>query len=230
MKRSYIRVPKSHEESLAKLFSLPEDTLVALTRALDEAPPTLSIRELADHVASKTHLDADDSYDLLRILTMLYTVRAKQSVDAATFTENLCRAARETGREELQAPKAGWERFKKGLAELFGLDHSLGVTAKALDVLTEHDRVFCDARVLTDIRPVFAADVEKDPSTFIMIHNLRIAYHQDSELKTIYIALDSHNVRELIDVLNRAVNKEKSLKSLATQLGLSILPIQSRED
>ena len=55
----------------------------------------------------------------------------------------------------------------------------------------------------------------------MIIHNLDIHYHKDSEVhKDIYIAMDSNDIKELLDVLQRAQKKEEVLLALLTKTGI----------
>lgn len=230
MARAFLRVPKSQAEPLARLLKLPESDASSLERALSDAKPSLSLKRLSDEVAGAAGLTPEATYELIRVLAMLYTTRDRAGAGLSEFLADVERAARETDRDDLQSPAIGWDRAKQRLERLLKLDGSLGVTAKALDVLTEHEKVFCDARVLTDVRPIFAADVEHSPDAFILVHKLRIAYHQDGALETTYIAMDASDVETLLAVLKRASSKEKSLESLAEKSGLPVLRAKSHAD
>jgi hypothetical protein len=48
--------------------------------------------------------------------------------------------------------------FAERLSTLLNLECLL-LAARAMDIGTEHDRVFHDARIFTDVRPVFGPDV-----------------------------------------------------------------------
>jgi hypothetical protein len=89
------------------------------------------------------------------------------------------------------------------------------VTSKALELMTEYDRIFCQngARVVSDIRPVFSTDLH--PKAAVIVHQLRIAYHEggQTEPRQFFVALDSSDLRQLKSVLERAEEKEQQLRA-----------------
>jgi hypothetical protein len=54
------------------------------------------------------------------------------------------------------------------------LDDTVGTAAKAGPVLTEHERIFEDARILTDVRPIFHPDLSEKPNAAVIVHMLRL--------------------------------------------------------
>ena len=68
----------------------------------------------------------------------------------------------------------------------------MGLDSKADDLRTEDERVFCTAKILTDLRPVFGSHVEDGPHGMIVVHLLKIGYHSGSEkLHEFFVSLDS---------------------------------------
>jgi hypothetical protein len=121
----------------------------------------------------------------------------------------------ESGVEELEFDD-NEERnlFKAHLVQLLGV-RSFSVSARATDLLYEHEHtVHGPMRVLTDIRPIFETDPESDPEGAVIVHTLKISYHDGRRVKEFFIALDSEQVDELIGVLGRASLKAETLKRL----------------
>jgi hypothetical protein len=110
------------------------------------------------------------------------------------------------------------------LARLLGIKASLRITSKALDVLTDADRIFYSAKILTDIRPVFD-DEGKEIEAAVIIHNLRIHFGQDDDHRDFFVALDTNDIKELRAVLDRANKKAESLQKLLSNAKISYLDI-----
>ena len=53
----------------------------------------------------------------------------------------------------------------------------LSMIAKARSLHIDHANVFCSARVITDLRPVFDADVGEEPTDFVVVHTLKLGFH-----------------------------------------------------
>jgi hypothetical protein len=100
-----------------------------------------------------------------------------------------------------------------------------GVTAsaKALDLLSEHERLFLTARILTDLRPVFGEGEVATPTAALITHTLKIEYHDASGRDALYMALDDGDLEKFIEVLTRAQKKSSSLRSLVATTGMTLL-------
>jgi hypothetical protein len=101
------------------------------------------------------------------------------------------------------------------VAEALVLDETVGTAAKTGPVLTEHERIFLSARVLTDIRPIFHPNLSEKPNAAVIVHMLRIAsrdifgsHHAE------YFALDANDIRVLKNIADRAIRKEETIKAL----------------
>jgi hypothetical protein len=97
----------------------------------------------------------------------------------------------------------------------------LETCAKARALLVTHDKGYQGARIITDIRPVFESDPTKEPSAAVLVHTLRLEYHESGEHKSIFIALDSDDIKGLQDTICRAKEKESTLLKLIAKMGSS---------
>ena len=105
------------------------------------------------------------------------------------------------------------EPFATRLESLLSIE-SLQGAIKALDIITEHQKVFTGARILTDIRPVFTEDVKKTPLAAVIVHNLKLEYFESDENHELFIALDHDDLTKLIESLQRALEKDSTLRRL----------------
>ncbi len=216
------RVPEIFKQPLGKLLNLPEPDAVALEAVIEHAPPTLLARDLAKMIAAKTPMEFRDAEQFTKLLVSLYSVREKSEEPIPNFVELVCQSAQETGLAELSRENASWERFKERLARLLSFSGSLGVASKAHDVMTEHQHVFCDMRILTDARPVFNPDPKDQPAAVVIVHQLKIVYHEGITRKEFYVAMDSDDIRTMKKMLDRATTKEESLRAL---IGITKVPV-----
>jgi hypothetical protein len=77
----------------------------------------------------------------------------------------------------------------------------------------EYENVYYKSRTITDIRPVFSTEIDSVEAALI-IHTLRIHYHIGAAHKDFYVALDTNDLQQLIDVLERAKVKAEKLKAM----------------
>ena len=204
-----LRLQDQEVAGLATLRDMSEESLNDFLLQLDKSPS--SVPQLRDALP----VEVERAFDALN---SLYQGRSYFEVEPNAFLGDL---------EDALRSKPGWtsvdwEQFRKRLERLFGVE-SLNLTAKALLLQLEYERRYHEARILTDARPVFGSDPSKPPKAAILLHTLRLAYHDNSnEIKEFYIALDSIDLSEFIQVLLRAQEKERTLSSYfdATHLRL----------
>jgi hypothetical protein len=184
---------------------MPEETLNEFLSQLEKSPN--SVPELRNAPPSEVERALD-------ALNSLYQGRTYFEVQPGAFVSDI---------EEALKTKPGWtstewSQFRNRLERLFSID-ALSISAKAVLLQLEYERRYHEARVLTDIRPVFGADPSQPPKAAVLSHMLRLAYHDNSsEIKEFYLGLDSIDLSELIQVLLRAQEKEQTLSGfLETQ-------------
>jgi hypothetical protein len=161
---------------------------------------------------SITNLSPVDAQLVLDAVNSLFRVRAYGDVSVDEFVSDVCEALREEG--ELKANDES--RFRDRLVRLLSVE-ALDVGAKAAILRVEYGNVFCDARILTDVRPVYGKSVSAAPEAMIIMHTLKIAYHRGSaggHLSEFYVALSPDEISDLRAALDRAEEKEKSLRSV----------------
>ncbi len=125
--------------------------------------------------------------------------------------DDLCEAMNEV--DELKLTEERRASFKERMIRLLGIE-SLGTFAKAKDLQAENERTFCDARILTDLRPVFGKSIQDGPKGLVIVHLLKLGYHQDQgEHESFFVALDAEDLNTLKAVIERAEIKAEVIKS-----------------
>jgi hypothetical protein len=119
--------------------------------------------------------------------------------------------------DELSLERDQQATFQERLTALL-CSPSIRFTAKALELSVDYENVFSDCRILTDVRPVFPDDLE-DMAAAVIVDNLRISYFdRDGDLSTFFLAMDQKDLLALREEIDRALEKNKSMRSF---LGVS---------
>ena len=100
---------------------------------------------------------------------------------------------------------------------------ALDVSAKAAGVLTDHQRVFATARILSDVRAVFPEDASLGPAAAVIDHMLRITFLEAGETANFFVALDSADLAILSKTVERAKKKDEALRKLIAAAKLPLL-------
>lgn len=207
-----VTIPEGYEDDFVQLRALGDASVEELLSVLKDEPPALSHYELTERIYPKViSIPRDDLVRIMRILFTLYSLRARASLSAPDFARDILRAMDETGFAGLELSGQDRESFEDRLIQLLGADN-IEIGLKANELLIDHEHTIHSARVLTDIRPVFGDDPENGPKAAVIVHMLKISYHDESnEVKEFYVALDTGDVDRLVDTLERADAKAKGL-------------------
>jgi hypothetical protein len=224
-----LRIPEEYAPGLAEFLKLSSGDLAALLAALRDAKPTLKRADLARSIEQVLSWGGSKVWTIVRLLSSLYAAREQadraEEEEVSDFVTELIAAAERSGKKELSP--ADWEPYYEALIEILSKDTALAVATKATSVMTDHARVFCHCRVLTDLRPIFESDVGKGPAAIVGIHTLKVVYHEENEHREFFVAMDRDDVKELAAHLDRALKKEETLKALCADTPLLFLEVSS---
>jgi hypothetical protein len=206
-----ITIPDEYQPGILKLFSLHDDAVSSLKHVLSTEADDVSARELAGIVSPEIPtVPEKEIYAVLRSLRALYAVRSNMEAPLDEFVSDLADAVEDHFEEGLSAEQV--ERFKKNVAALMTID-PFAIHVKGRDLQTEDERTFCRARILTDLRPVFGEDIEEGPKGMVIMHHLKLGFHQDGpNHNDFHLSMDSEDLQTLKSVIERAEAKAKSLR------------------
>jgi hypothetical protein len=213
------RIPETYRPGFEKIKQLSSSDADALVIALSKAPISGGLKGLTSAVREQvTSLSADDAEAIVRSLYSLYVFRANSDTPLGELVSELTSAMRSTGKPSLAVSEEDRVRFERNISALLSID-TMAVNTKVGLIKTDYPNIFHDARILSDIRPIFGKPDEQ-PVGGTITHTLKIEYHHESEQKEFYVALDSEDLQKMKAVLQRADAKAASLKSLLKAVGI----------
>ena len=203
-------IPESQRPSLDKLRTISESVLEELVSAWERSPSS---------TPSVQGLSSSDASDVNDAVMELYRVREYFDENVGEFSAGIAAALQEA----LDYPVSEVPAFEKRLAKLLAIN-PLSVASKAQILKTEYERKFCTARILTDARPVYIDAPSSPPSAMMIMHNLRITFHDDTgEMREVYITVDDDDLVTLRQLVERAEEKSKSLQSIFAAANIRIV-------
>lgn len=215
-----LHVPKRDRTAFSALISYDADRLGVLLEALENLTPTRSVRNSVRQVADRARLPETEVHQILTVLVSLFTLMDDRAISREKLPDKVLTALEADS--EIELPEAKKGPLRDFLSKVLNLAGTLGVTAKSWNIVRDSERMYCHSRILTDIRPVFVPETEK-PGASIVIHNLKIAYHEGDDLREFFIALDGEDLYELRRVVDRAIRKEENLRQETAKTSLSLL-------
>jgi hypothetical protein len=209
-----LRIPDRFVPGLTAIAALPDDTLAALHRAFAETPDSLATDRLVDHVTAAVPQLSDDARDITEALLSLIALLPEDGSQALQLAQDVANSG------DLDISPDTRAGFAERLGTLLDFE-CLMLAARATDLVAEHERVFHDARVLTDVRPVFGRDANQGPKAAVLISTLKIDFHPISgEVDSLFFALDRADLSRLRMVVDRALTKHDSLHKMLEQTDL----------
>jgi hypothetical protein len=217
------RIPAEHVSGLAGIRDLDNGTFAKLLRVLNEVTPVVHLEKLSSVITQRLpDVKPTTSIEILATVLSLYSLMLRLDLSAQEIASDVCTAIQNSKYKELKLTAGAEKRFKERLVKLLAIE-SLLYTAKAPGIIYEHENVFSDCRIITDIRPIFGLDPQEEPKAAALVHTLCITCRQGEETKEFYIAMDADDLYMLNSTLERAFAKASTLEPVLNKLKLSFL-------
>ncbi len=213
-------IPKRQIEAIGKLLKYNNANLNLLVEIVRDSPPALTAKNLADKFADTTRVPKREAVDVVQTIVATYATRIGRQFSIEKFLEEFCESIQAS---ELKPTKEEMVNFRKFLTEILNLKGNIEITSKAWDILLGNERNFIEAKIFTDLRPVFRENPAEPPAGAVIVHTLKIEYSKDNDRKEVFISLDSSDLQKLKKVVERAGIKEASLLSLVSQTKLPVV-------
>ncbi len=197
-------------KALRDILSLSEEQRDELINLYEESKPHISASRYADKISGKARLTPSDlAYSITRGLIGVLPLKIGQST--SDYLDLLSQARnRDTGKLVFDTEEQ--EIFRDKASLIVTMQNGLNITAKVAGVSDDQDHVFCGARILTDIRPVFGDDVNTGVAASVICHTLKIEYHDDSLHKDFYVVLETGDLQTLKELIQREEQKANILR------------------
>jgi hypothetical protein len=207
-----LRVPAFQADALVALADMEDTSAAALAKALQQATPSVRLARFSQEVADLAGMDVAAASPIVDLLVQLYLLRTDDEHSLEDFVEEVAKASRDPELPVRPAPERE-AALRKNLTLLLGLEESIALVARGADVRRSVERLHCASRILTEIRPVFGRSVREDPRAALLLHTLELSYHGDDGLRSLYVNLDRRGLLELRRTIDRALEKETTLKA-----------------
>jgi hypothetical protein len=199
------------------LARLTDEQAAALLTKLQQSGPVLFRGDVGPFVPEDVPgLSAEDAVELMTALLGAGSYHSSSGDSTDRFAADVASSS------DLKLEPDERSALKSRLTALLSVP-SVAASTKALDLQSEHERLFHSARILTDLRPVFGNEEVTSPTATLITHMLKLEYHEESGHEALYVALDDGDIEQLIQVLMRAQQKSQSLRSLVAASGLTLL-------
>ena len=202
-----LTIPSPQNKAIRELAQLSAEAYDVLRRCVIE---TASTSEPSGFIERTSKVLRDHTALGGQILSALIGIRG--IVDQATMTVSDAAdgVAADARAKELVEDQVSMDRLSTRLAELLNAQ-SVAVSSKVFSLLVADSAPFNDARIVSDVRPVFLGrEPDLEFSGSIIIHQLIIEVSgTPNEQHSSLTASDLHRLRRAVD---RAIEKDRRLR------------------
>jgi hypothetical protein len=217
------RVPKEFRAGLVQIGDLSESAVLELCGLLEENQEVLISRSAAFESARKLReIPPEDAPSLIEALVPLLYWKSSNNEPVEEIVRDVQAELQRGGKGD--GPKLEDDRiesFGKNLSRLLRLS-GVALKAKAISIAADVPRLFSETRILSDIRPIFGDKPAQQPVGATLVHNLRISYSEDGNEHQFFVQLDTRDLRNVQECVNRALEKDTALRSLLDRIKLRI--------
>jgi hypothetical protein len=218
-----LRSPESSKPGLKLLAEISDEIANKVLTAVQRVPLHIDVDKWVESVSSDVEdINRDGLQNILQALALAYPLLEEPGFEVKEAVEGIVNGILQDEYFS-EVSKQKLDGLAGRLTAFLNADTSLSVVAKASDLLVEFERIFSGARIVTDIRPVFKAKMDKDLAGAFIVHTLKIDYRDASGSKEFYIALDSSDVSNLIEQLFKAEEKAEVLQSLLNKANVTYI-------
>ncbi len=217
------RIPTRHKEALTQLAKLSDSDFEEVAHRLADLPSFLPSAELRTRASEMLGVDHDMAEALVRATMALCTQQKYHGWTAAGLGQLVADSRDMDFAADLRPVVAA------RIARLIQMP-AISSTARAADIQTEHAKVFHDARVFSDVRPIFGDDPSVAPDGAVINEVLKIEFFEAGELGEVYVALDRHDLLRLARLIERALTKTDTLRGVLEASGLTYFELGGRHD
>lgn len=212
-------IPDEHLPAIGKILKLSDAAATDLIDALSSASIASTAPDMAKQIAPKiSGISLADLTEIVDLLYALYHVREFSEVRRARFLQDLIESIRTNPDFNLQKREDA-PRLRKRFQRLLNIQ-PLNTLSKAIKLQREGERLYCSAKIVSDIRPIFGEDITSRPVSAVITHTLKIGYHEGGEHRDLFLVLDEQDLGRLQEVIERAKSKGQTLAELLNDTGL----------
>jgi hypothetical protein len=212
------RLPAQYTQLLRLLQSLESAEYKSLHRAISKADQYSDWTDLARRILTQ-NVDRLSADELIGMLMSINIGILKNRSSVGEIVGDMVTSYRRYEKPTVQDIQAA--TLEKRLVELVTDAKVIRLQSKLIDVASAQERIFREGRIFTDIRAVFPdTETVEAPLGAVILHTLRLRFHEDGAMKTIFVCLDDSDLDDLQKQIARAREKSVELSKVISKADL----------
>ena len=218
-----LAIPKEYERGIALIKSLSDSAVNQILEVLRKTGPATDPANTASALLPLLSQNSDDAEKFANLIDSLYFLRSHLDVSIDRFLDILIEAVKESTNRDIQTIDTGELASLRSKFNSLLTVPPLSTRAKAHGLLSESANLFWDAKVISDIRPVWDGNVKEPPEGIVITQTLKLEYRHSGGTGELYLLVKKGDIENLISALKRAQDKMATLKSLPKSDWMKIL-------
>jgi hypothetical protein len=216
-------IPPEHNAAVAKMVTMPKSSVDALITALKDVPLSSDTDDIAKRISPQLPaFTVNELESALDSLYDLYFIRELAGVPRSAFLDDFMEGLQ--NRSDFGVRTEDLPKLRNRFERLLNIE-SFNILSKAKRLQRNGERLYCDAKILSDVRPVFREKPTARPTEAVITHTLMLAYHEGGEHKELHVVLDRIDLELLKGVIDRAEAKDKTLRLFLKESNVSDLGV-----
>ena len=217
-------IPKEHERGLVLIKSLEDSDIGRIVESMKDASPGLDSHQILSIIRPIIPGVADeDAEKISETLYSLYSFIGHSDISIESFLDDISESTATTDNQDLRTSTVEERSSLRSKLRSLLTVRPLAILSKARALKRDSANIFSDARIISDIRPVWDGEVTEPPEGIVISQTLKLIYYDLVGLKEIYLSISSDDIDNLINILQRAQAKAESLTALAGRTSMKIL-------
>ncbi|HEC37388.1 hypothetical protein LCGC14_0594760 [marine sediment metagenome] len=201
------RMPKRHLETLKEFTLLSKKQKDIYLKLTDSISPELTKNEIKD-LTKLSDEEFDKFFGYLIFIISLYLNFYRFNKPLSIFINEVIMDSAKNHDIKLESE----EKVRELIEIVIKMDKNIGILSKSINLSTDNQNIFFDARILTNVRHLFYNDIEKFPNYVLIQHLFRLSYVKNATPKDMFFNLNYAQLLELKDIIDRAIIKENTIK------------------
>src|SRR5580658_8161279 len=169
-------IPQRYIPQIDKLRNLSDSAIDELVQALAASPVLPHADDMTSQIAGHVpSIPIEDLGGIVDAIYALYHVREYSEFSQSGFLKELIEGVREPTKPLIEIGDI--PRIRERFQRLLNIG-TLNTISKAITLQRDGERLYCNAKIVSDIRPVFGPNVKSQPVAAIVTHTLRLEYHE----------------------------------------------------
>ncbi|MEE9339775.1 MAG: hypothetical protein V3U87_17020 [Methylococcaceae bacterium] len=222
---SNIRIPEEHQQSFVAISMLSDSVVTELFSILETVPLALEQKSAVEKALNNSTYDFPTNvFDIVNVLFSIYSALAYTNKTIEVFVTDIVESIDNIQIEGYTYTSKEKGNLRKNLTTLLSIS-SISTVSKATGVLFDCENILRNARILTDIRPIFGYGEDDSILASVIVQTLKLEFVKDDEEKEFFINLDEQDIDNLIGILQRAKRKSDQSKNLLKKARVPCIPV-----